>query len=57
MPVTIGTNSGVGKPDFPNFMVTIRRRKKVGFPDFLENIESDLPFPTRSKSHVLVIFR
>ena len=27
------------------------RRKKVGFPDFLENIESDLPFPNRSKSH------
>ena len=27
------------------------RRKKVGFPDFLENIESDLPFPYRSKSH------
>ena len=34
-PVTIGTNSGVGKPDFPNFMVTIGE-KKSDFPTFLE---------------------
>ena len=28
-PVTIGTNSGVGKPDFPNFMVTIEEGSEV----------------------------
>ena len=27
-------------------------RKKVGFPDFLENIESDLPFSNRSKCYI-----
>ena len=41
-PVTIGTNSGVGKPDFPNFMVTIEEKKS----DFMVTIEekkSDFP--------------
>ena len=34
-PVTIGRNSGFGKSDFPNFMVTIEK-KKSDFPTFLE---------------------
>ena len=45
-PVTIGRFSEVGFSDFRLSSGTIYSNKKSEKTDFLENLESDLPFPT-----------